>query len=262
MTQKYELALRKTNIMEEELKNERLNCKDYKKLINEISEEIEENDLQLKKAEQKILNDETILRKRQERENKDEYFQKQKGIERSRSRKYDSEGKKIDYESTKIETQTDVNISEQSNKSKIEREKFFSLNPSENQNDGSFKFNKNSQENKSHIFDRKDSFPKKNDAEVVGQEDGIEALMSDDDEDERMEVDRESIPANNLLNNFQGSVSGMKQHSEVITNRGKKENTHESSSYYNRQNSLKKTVTGDNSDVKSIKVDNTNYDKY
>jgi hypothetical protein len=44
LTEKYELALKKINIMEEELKNERLNCKLYKNLINEISKEIEEED--------------------------------------------------------------------------------------------------------------------------------------------------------------------------------------------------------------------------
>ncbi len=205
LTEKYELALKKFNLMEEELKNERLIYKEnYEKQINEISKQIEEQDLQLKNVEQEKLNDETIPKKRQECENKeDEYFQKQKGVERSRFRKYDSEGKQIDYENTKIKTQTDANISEQSNKLKTEREKL-SSNSFENQNDGSFKFNKNSQENKSYIFDRRDSFPKKNDAEIVGQE---ETLMSEDDEDEQMEVDRESMPANNLSNTFQASVS-------------------------------------------------------
>jgi hypothetical protein len=62
---------------------------------------------------------------------------------------------------------------------------------------------------------------------------------------------------------FEGrSVPINKKGSEVITNREKNENVRESSLYYNRQNSLKKTVTGDNSDVKSIKADNTNYNKY
>ncbi len=198
----------------EELNNERLNCKDYKKLINEISKEIEEKNLQLKKVELKKLNDETILKKKQEFENKeDEYFQKQMGIERSKFTKYDSEGKQIDHENTKIKTQIYTNILEQSNKSKTEREKF-SSNSCENQNDESFKFNKYSQENKSHIFDRRDSFSKKIDSEIVGQEDGIEAFMSDDNEDEQIEVDHDTIPANNLSNTFQASASGMKQQFE------------------------------------------------
>jgi hypothetical protein len=94
-------------------------------------------------------------------------FKKQKEVERLRFRKCELEGKRIDYENTKIKTQTDTNISEQSNKLRTEREKF-SSNSCENQNDGSFKFNKNSQENKSYIFDRRDSFPKKNDAKIVG----------------------------------------------------------------------------------------------
>ncbi len=253
--------------MEEELKNERLIYNEnYKKQIYEISKQIEEECLQLKKFEQKKLNDETILEKRQERENKeDEYFQKQKGVERSRFRKYDSEAKQIDYENKEINTQIDANISERSNKLKTENEKF-SSNSCENQNNESFKFNKNSQENKSRIFDRRDSSPKKIDAEIVGQED----LISDDDEAEQMEVDREITPVSNLSNTFQASAPVTKQQfeersapinkngSEIMTNGVKKENTHESSFYYNRQNSLKKPETVDNSDVKCFKADNTN----
>ncbi len=260
MIEKYELALKKINFMEEELKNERLIYKEnYEKQINEINKEIEEKDLQLKKFEQKKLNDETIPEKRQERENKeDEYFQKQKGVERSRFRKYDSEEKQTEYENIKIKTQIDANNSEQSNKLKTDREKFFSSNSCENQNNERFKLNKNSRENKSRILGRRDSSPKKIDAEIVGQEDGIEVFMTDDDEDDKMDVDRETTPVSNLSNTFQASVSGMKQQfeersaltnkkgSEIMTNRVKKENTRESS--INRQNSLKKPETVDNSD--------------
>ncbi len=79
LTEKYELALKKFNFMEEEFKNERLIYKEnYEKQINEISKQIEKQDLQLKKFEHKKLNDETIPKKRQERESKDEYFQKTK----------------------------------------------------------------------------------------------------------------------------------------------------------------------------------------
>jgi hypothetical protein len=53
------------------LKNERLIYKEnYEKQINEISKQIEEEYLQLKKFEHKKSSDETILEKRQERENK------------------------------------------------------------------------------------------------------------------------------------------------------------------------------------------------
>jgi hypothetical protein len=265
LTEKYELALKKINIMEEELKNERLICKEnYEKQINEISKQIEVEDLQLKKVEQKKLIDETIIKKRQERENKeDDNFQRQKGVERL------TFGKQIGYENIKIKTQIDANISEQSNKLKTEREKFFS-NSCGNKNNENFKFNKNLQENNFHISDRRDSSLKKIDAEIVGHECGIEAFMSEDDEDYQMEVDPETTPVSNLSNTFQASASEMKQQfeersapinkkgSEIMTNLVKKENTRESSFYYNRRNSLQKPETVDNSNVKSIKADNTN----
>jgi hypothetical protein len=88
--------------------------------------------------------------------------------------------------------------------------------------------------------------------------------MSDDDEDDQMDVDRETTPVSNLSNTSQASASGMKQQFEErsalinkersdMINRVKKENTIDSSFYYNRQNSLKQPETVDNSDIKSIK---------